>query len=131
MDSAEIINNIIAVLLKEPVFLEPNWDAMTVIVDVSLATTSIQAYRYKPGQLAKPTQIKENAKLFRLFRNLQQVTAGPQDQFWQVCLVKIERDTAKGKVEFFYGEDANQWYISAENFKQVSEALRPTPQDFQ
>ena len=130
MDQAEIINSIVESLLEEPALVDdPHWDSFALVASVTPEVADMSAYRYAGAGLGQPTPVRNTS--LGLFRDLRAETLGPNDQPWDVCIVKIDRDTARGSVNFVYGEEeAAIWRINPANPRQLAENLRPQPADF-
>ncbi len=129
MESEEILNTIVQSLLEEPALTDdPEWDSVAVLSSVTPEVADVSAFRYSGTQSGKATPIRTTP--LRLFRDLQEATQGPDDQSWTVCIIKIERDSARGSVNFVYGEDAEIWKITPANLRHVVENMRPQPADF-
>lgn len=129
MDETEIMNNIVGSLLEEQALVEdPEWDSFALVAAVGPDGARLTAYRYRDDEPGQPTPIDATSP--GMFRDLQQATLGPNDEPWRVCIVKIERDTARGSVNFVYGEDAEIWRINPANPQLLPENLRPRPADF-
>ncbi len=130
MDQAEIVNSIVGSLLEEPALVDdPGWDSFALVASVTPDVAGMSGYRYTGNDAGQPTPVRNTS--LSLFRELQAATLGPNDQPWNVCIVKIERDTARGTVNFVYGdEEAAIWRINPANPRQLAENLRPQPADF-
>lgn len=130
MEQEEILTNIIESLLDEQALVDdPDWDTLAVVASVSPSVTELSAYRYTGAGKGKPTPIR--ATHLKLFRDLQEATAGPNGELWRVGIVKIERDSRRGSVNFVYGEDESAiWKITPTTLERVVEDLRPQPADF-
>ena len=129
MDQSEIVSSIVGSLLEEPALVDdPEWDSFALVASVQPDVAEMSAYRYTGSGPGQPTPVWNTS--LRLFRDLQGATLGPDDQAWEVCILKIERDTARGSVNFVYGEEAAIWRINPANPRQLAESLRPQPADF-
>ena len=130
MEQEEVLSNIIESLLDEQALVDdPAWDTVAVVAAVSPSVTELSAYRYTGTDRGKPTPVR--ATDLTLFRDLQEATAGPNGELWKVCIVKIERDSTRGTVNFVYGEDESAiWKITPTTLERVVEDLRPQPADF-
>ena len=86
------------------------------------------AYRYTGDAAGRATPLRSTKH--QLFRDLQDATKGPNDQTWEVCIVKIERDSARGSVNFVYPDEASIWRIDPADPRRLAENLRPRAEDF-
>lgn len=129
MDQAEIVNSIVGSLLEEQALIEdPEWDSLALVATVTPEYADMTAYRYTGDGAGKATPLRGTEH--QLFRELQEATKGPDDQTWQVCIVKIERDSARGSVNFVYPDEAPIWQIDPADPTRLAENLRPRPEDF-
>jgi hypothetical protein len=131
MEQEELLTTIIESLLEEDALVnDAEWDTVSVLVAVTPSVTDLSAFRYAAaGRRGQPTPVR--ATNLRLFRELQAATAGPDGALWKVCIIKIERDSALGSVNFVYGDDeAEIWRITPATLEALVENLRPQPADF-
>ena len=129
MDPADIINDIVKSLLDEEVLAnDPDWTTFSIMVEVTPEMVDASAYRYAAGVPGRATPIS-NTDL-ELFAELQESTKGPDDATWTTCILKIDRDSGRGAVNFVYGEDAAIWRITPDNVQHAIENLRPRAEDF-
>jgi hypothetical protein len=127
--AVEILNTILESLLEEQVLVDdPDWDTVAVLAEVAPAVVSLTAYRYTGDGSAQPTPLR-GTKL-QLFKDHQAATAAPDGTRWQVCIVKVDRDSARVAVSYVYGDEAEQWTITPATFQHIAEQLRPRPEDF-
>jgi hypothetical protein len=125
-DHAAVLNDVLRGLLEEPALVnDPKWDAVAVVANVTDESTQLNAYRYTGDGPPAPTPLND-PQHFDRFDALRDA-AGEK---WQVCIVKIDRDSRKGIANFVYGDDAELWTINPENFRTIAENLRPVPADF-
>ena len=129
MDQAEIVNSIVGSLLEERSLVDdPQWDSVAVLATVTPDYADLTAYRYAGGGAGQATLVSDTDH--QLFRDLQEATKGPDDQAWEVCILKIERDTARGAINFVYPDEAPIWQIDPADPTRLAENLRPRPEDF-
>jgi hypothetical protein len=129
MDQAEIVHSIVGSLLEEPALVDdPEWDTVAVVATVTPDYSGMTAYRYAGERAGRATPLRGTGH--QLFRDLQDATKGPDDQTWEVCIVKIERDSARGSVNFVYPDEAPIWRIDPADPTRLAENLRPRPEDF-
>jgi len=129
MDQAEIVNAIVGSLLEERALVEdPEWDSVAVVTSVTPDCVDMTAYRYAGDAAGRATPL--NSPEHQLFRDLQEATRGPDEQTWEVCIVKVERDRARGSVNFVYPREAGTWRIDPTDPRRLAETLRPCNADF-
>jgi hypothetical protein len=129
MDQAEILNSIVEALLHEPALVDdPEWDTFAAVASVMPEYIDLSAYRYSGESAGRPTPV-DNTDL-QLFRDLQHATEGPGGETWEICIVKVERDSARGSVNFVYPDEADLWRVDPANPRRLAENLRPQPADF-
>ena len=117
MDQAEIVNSIVDSLLEEQALVDdPEWDSVAVVASVTPEYADMTAYRYTGDAAGRATPLRS--------------TKGPNDQTWEVCIVKIERDSARGSVNFVYPDEASIWRIDPADPRRLAENLRPRAEDF-
>jgi hypothetical protein len=125
----EALNTIVHSLLEEQALVDdPDWDSFAVIVSITPAVSEMTSYRYSGDGPGKPTPVRATG--FQLFRDLQAATAGPDGETWEVCIIKVERDTKRGSVNFVYSPEAELWQVTPESAQRVAENARPRPADF-
>jgi hypothetical protein len=128
MEPAEILSDIIDGVLDEPALEDSNWDSFVVLANITPDSGELSAFRYTASTV-RMMQITE-LSMIDDFGELQEATTAPDGATWQVCIVKVDRDTARAVVEYVYPPDAEAWEITPENFAEVGERLRPQPSDF-
>jgi hypothetical protein len=125
----EALDTIVGSLLEEPTLVDdPEWDTFAVIASIAPEVAEMTAYRYRADEAPKPTPLLNTP--FTLFRQLQADTATPDGELWRICIVKIDRDSRRGAVNFVYGEDAELWRVTPDTAGRVAENARPQPVDF-
>jgi hypothetical protein len=125
-DNAAALNDVLHGLLEEPALVnDPDWDSVAVVANVTDESTQLNAYRYTSDGPPTPTPLNDPDRFDR-FEALRDASG----EKWQVCIVKIDRDSRKGVANFVYGDDAALWTVTPENFRQVAENLRPVSADF-
>lgn len=130
MDQAEIVNSIVGSLLGEQALVDdPEWDTVAVVATVRQESSGMTAYRYTGESAGRATPLR-GTEQHQLFRDLQEATRGPDDRTWEVCIVKIERDSARGAFNFVYPDEAPIWRIDPADPTRLAENLRPRPEDF-
>ena len=120
---------IAADILRSPELSDPDWDAYTLLAEVSDEVVTTTAYRYADGgpPVATDPPEDDDDNLW----DLRDATRGVDGQAWDVVLVKLHRDTGRLVMNFVSGDAAEIWRIRPENVAHVAEALRPRPEDFQ
>jgi hypothetical protein len=123
VNKEEALNTIIQSVLEERVLVEdPEWDTFAMLVSIAPDVSEMTAFRYTGDGLGKPTPLR--ATRLNLFRDLQAATAAADGSQWEVCTIRIERDRREARVNFVYGEDAEQWRITPATFARIAEQLR-------
>ncbi len=129
MQQEEALNTIVHSLLEEQALVgDPDWDSFAVIVSITPAVSEMTAYRYAGEGPGKPTPVRATG--FQRFRDLQAATTGPDGATWEVCIIKVERDTKRGSVNFVYSPEAELWRVTPESAQRIAENARPRPADF-
>jgi hypothetical protein len=129
MEPSAAIDRIFDSLLAEPALAEPEWDYLAVIAEITPGSAELAVFRYAGDQPARMTPITDLSLLDR-FIELREATTAPDGGQWQVCVLRLERDTAKAKLTYVYPADAPEWSVTPETFAQVAEAARPRPAHF-
>ena len=86
------------------------------------------AYRYAGDAPGKPTPLR--ATKLENFRDLQEATTPPDGDPWEIAIIKIDRDSGRGSVNFVYPAEADLWRVTPESAARIAEAARPTAADF-
>jgi hypothetical protein len=129
MEQTEALNTIVHSLLEERSLVDdPDWDTFAVLASVTPTVAEMNAYRYSGDEPGKPTPVRETG--FQLFRDLQAATTAADGKSWEICIIKIDRDSRKGAVNFVYGDEAALWKTTPANASRIAENLRPQPADF-
>lgn len=129
MEQEQALNTIVHALLEEPALVEDaEWDTFSVLAALTDEVAELTAYRYGEGRRPQPTPL--TATNFDLFRELRQATAAPDGSSWEVCIIKVQRDTGKGSVNFVYHDEAPLWKLGPDTVARIAEDLRPGPADF-
>lgn len=129
MAQEETLTKIVESVLGEPSLAEdPDWDTVAVLATVSPDAVDVSTWRYSDAGRGVPTQVRQTD--LQLFRELQASTAGPDGERWAVCIIKVERDTGQGSVNFVYEDDAELWAVTPATLSTLVENLRPQPADF-
>ncbi len=90
-------------------------------------TVGVSAFRYGAGTRPIPSPAVRDVGAFARLRDSMRVgDAEP----WTVCIVKVERSTARVAVNFVDAEYAGLWHVAPETYDRVAEALRPQAADF-
>jgi hypothetical protein len=124
MEREEALNEIVHSLLEERELVDdPEWNTFAVLARIGPDVSEMSAFRYAGDERGKPTPLRKTR--FDLFRRLRAATAAADGMTWQVCIIRIERDTRAVSVDFVYGEDADQWRMTPASSGRIAEALRP------
>ena len=125
----EALNTIVHSLLEEPALVEdPDWDGFALIASITPTVSDMTAYRYVGDQAGKPTPVRSTR--FQLFRDLQDATTEADGTPWEICIIKIDRDSKRGAANFVYPGEADLWRVTPESAQRVAENARPRPADF-
>jgi hypothetical protein len=128
-DPAEILSTITHEVLEERAVVDdPKWDTLTVLATVTPEMVGMTAYRYTHAGPGLPTPLRGTD--LQRFRDLRAATAAPDGTRWEMCIIKIDRDSARVAVNFVYGDQADQFRITPDSVREVTERLRPQPTDF-
>jgi hypothetical protein len=128
MEPAEILSDIIDGVLDEPALEDSNWTSLVVVANITPESGELSAFRYTPVSV-RMMQITE-LSMIDDFGELQEATTAPDGVTWQVCVLKVDRDTARAVVDYVYPADADAYDVTPENFAEIGERLRPKPADF-
>jgi hypothetical protein len=52
------------------------------------------------------------------------------DIAWEICIIKVDRDTKRGSANFVYSAEAELWRVTPELAERIAENARPRPADF-
>lgn len=127
--ATQTLNTILASLLEEgALVVDPNWDTFAVLASVTPGMIDVTMYRYTYDGPAKPTPMRSTE--LELFHDLQLATAAPDGTTWECCIVKLDRDSARGAVKYLYADEAGKWKITPLNILGLGERLRPLAGDF-
>jgi hypothetical protein len=125
----QVLDTIISSLLEERALVDdPEWDSFALVASITPEVAEMTAYRYTADGPPKPTPVR--ATPFHLFRQLQAATTTPDGDMWEICIVKIDRDSKRGSVNFVYGDEAQLWRVTPETVQRIAEDARPQPADF-
>lgn len=123
------MNTLVHTLLEERALVDdPDWDTFAVITSLGESVSDMSAYRYVGDGPGKPTPLVDTR--FQLFRDLQEATAPPDGEPWEIAIIKIDRDSRRGAANFVYPAEADLWRVTPESIGRIAEAARPTPADF-
>jgi hypothetical protein len=123
MQQEVALNDIVHSLLEERILVDdPEWDTFAVLVSITPGVADMTAFRYRASGPGKPTPVRGTK--FDLFRRLQAETAAPDGTTWQVCIIRIDRNTRQANAEFVYAEDAERWRVTPASRDRIAEALR-------
>src|SRR5262245_29166857 len=123
MERESTLNAIVHSLLEERVLVDdPEWDTVSVLVSITPGVADMTAFRFTASGPGKPTPVR--SPRFDLFRRLQGETAAPDGMMWQVCIIRLDRDSRRAGVEFVYGDDAEQWRVTPASRERIGAALR-------
>ncbi|MET0143941.1 MAG: hypothetical protein ABW328_04025 [Ilumatobacteraceae bacterium] len=124
---AELSQVIAGDILTLPDLSDPEWDTYAMVADVTDFSVKMTAYRYTESGPPVPTEGPENSYVFVQLRDR---TRGTDGASWDVAIVKIHRDTAQLVMNFVSGDAADAWRVNPANIHNLSEMLRPRPEDF-
>lgn len=125
---AELSQAIAADILTLPELRDPDWDAYSMVAEVTDFSVKMVAYRYSEAGPPVPTPGPANSYAFIQLRDR---TRGIGGETWDVALAKIHRDSANLVMNSVSGEAAELWRVTPGNLAHLRESLRPRPQDFQ
>jgi hypothetical protein len=125
----EALSRIVHSLLEEqPLVDDPDWDSLSVVASITPTVSDLTAFRYSGEEPGTPTPLRGTR--FELFRDLQESTTAPDGAAWEICIVKIDRDTKRGSANFVYSAEAELWRVTPASAERVAENARPRPADF-
>jgi hypothetical protein len=128
MSPEAIRSSIVHDILELPALVDdPQWDAYSTVVEVSDDEVAASAFRYAADAPPIPSPAPRDLGAFRRLRDSMRSNA-PQP--WAVCIVKIDRDSARSMVNFVYPEAAGLWRVEPSTYGRIAEALRPVAADF-
>ncbi len=126
--SAEaILSAIVHDILELPELIaDEQWDAYSTVVEVTEHAVAASAFRYTADRPPIPSPAPRDLGAFTRLRESMRSDA-PRP--WTVCIVRIDRDTARTTVNFVYPEEAGLWRVDPSTYGRVAEALRPGAAD--
>jgi hypothetical protein len=125
----EALTRVVHSLLEEQRLVDdPDWDSLSVVASITPTVSDLTAYRYSGDEPGKPTPLR--ATRFELFRDLQESTTAPDGTAWEICIIKVDRDTKRGSANFVYSAEAELWRVTPESAERIAENARPRPADF-
>jgi hypothetical protein len=127
--SAEaILSAIVHDILELPELVgDPHWDAYAAVVEVTDDAVAASAFRYAAHRPPIPSPMPRDLAAFTRLRD--SMPSDPTER-WVVCLVRIDRDTARSVVNFVYPAEAGLWRVDPSTYGRIAEALRPGAADF-
>jgi hypothetical protein len=128
MSPAAILSAIVHDILElRELVDDPRWDTYSTVVEVTDYAVAASAFRYVVDRPPIPSPV---ARHLGAFTRLRDSMGSEAPQPWSVCIVKIDRDTARATVNFVSPEHAGLWRIEPATYGRVAEALRPVAADF-
>ena len=123
-----ILSALVQDILQLPALVtDATWDSYSTVAEVGDGTVGVSAFRYGAGTRPIPSPAVRDVGAFARLRDSMRVgDAEP----WTVCIVKVERSTARVAVNFVDAEYAGLWHVAPETYDRVAEALRPQAADF-
>jgi hypothetical protein len=126
---ADLLDTIFEQIGSDPAVSGTYWGTMAVIAEVVPGEAELSAFLYADDD--PPQMIPLSSKtLLSDFRRLQEASLAATGEQWQTCIVRIDRDLGDAVVEFIAPEDAPGWHVSPSTYREVGEAARPQPSDF-
>jgi hypothetical protein len=128
MSPEAILSAIVHDILELPDLVDdPQWDAYSTVVEVTDDAVAASAFRYAADVPPIPSPAPRDLGAFRRLRHSMR-SGAPHS--WAVCIVKIDRDSARSTVNFVDPEAAGLWRITPSTYGRIAEALRPVAADF-
>lgn len=127
---ADLLDSIFEQIGSDPAVSETYWGTMAAIAEVQPGEAELSAFLYADD--GPPQMIPlSSTTLLSDFRRLQQTTLAETGEQWQTCIVRIDRDRGEAVVEYIAPQDAPAWHVSPTTYREVAEAARPQPTDFE
>jgi hypothetical protein len=123
-----ILSEIVESVLELPALIDdPRWDSYSTAVEVTDDSVAASAFRYTTDGPPVPSPSPRDLGAFRRLRDSMANELSPP---WAVCILKIQRDTARATLNLVYPEHAALWRLSPSTYGRIAEALRPVAADF-
>jgi hypothetical protein len=106
---------------------DPDWDAYAAVVEVTDDVVAGSAFRYAADRPPIPSPAPRDLAAFTRLRDSMLSDANER---WTVCVVRIDRDTARTTVNFVHPAEAGLWRVDPSSYARIAEALRPGAADF-
>jgi len=115
-------------ILELPALVDDRrWDSYSTVVEVTDDSVAASAFRYTTDGPPIPSP---GPRDLGAFRRLRDSMGSEQSPLWAVCILRIQRDTARSTLNFVYPEHAALWRVSPSTYGRIAEALRPVSADF-
>ena len=123
-----ILSEIVTDILELPALVgDPRWASYSTVVEVTDESVAASAFRYTTDGPPVPSPGPRDLGAFGRLRDSMGSDRSPR---WAVCILRIQRATARSTLNFVYREDASLWRISPSTYGRIAEALRPVAADF-
>ena len=129
MSAEAILSAIVDDILELPVLVaDKRWDAYVTVVELTDDTVAASAFRYTADRPPIPSPAPRDLGAFTRLRDAMHAMHAMQSDAshhpWTVCIVHIDRDTARSTVDFVYPEEAERWRVDPSTYGRIAEALR-------
>lgn len=129
MDPIPYLHEFVGCLLDEPAIAgDATWDTLALIGTVEDGVRSMEAWRFSE-QKATPTPLRL-PELSSALKVLHEHSSASDGRGWDMCILRLDRDTARTSTKFLVGDETEPWHISPDNLEAIVEALRPKESDF-
>ena len=125
----DLVVDLVRAVVNDPELASESWDTYALIGRLTPGVEQLNAFSYRGS--GRPVPASEGGdSVFDLFIELQDLTADPQGERWEVAVLRIDRDSGRFAIDYHYGEDAAAWRVDPSTFQRIAEAARPRPEDF-
>jgi hypothetical protein len=127
--AAALLLDIVRSLAADEDLAAQGWDHHAVIASVGEGVLQLNGFAYLGDRPPVPAGA-DGPDLPDAFRALQDATAGPDGERWDVAVVQIEAATGRFQVRYHYAPESAQWRVTPSTVRRIAEAARPTGADF-
>lgn len=123
-DRDALVHAIGRAIVADPAAADGDWDGYALVADYAGGSRRLSGFRYRDGEAPRPATPRSPA-LESALDALREATRTEDKDPWTVCIVRIQRTTAKVGLEFAYDDDAAQWQVTPARLGEVAERARP------
>lgn len=117
-----LVHEVGALIVQDDRVSAQPWDAYALVARFDDSRIQLNGFAYE-GEESRPATPRGTA-VHHTLKALREATRQPGREPWGACIVRIDRETKKIRIEFEY-DDPSSWDVTPQTAKDIAQRARP------